>query len=76
MEHEPCKHINIDLIKMQLIFILAHDVMVDFSKSLFISNNSPSFEMKVLHSIPIGPCMVNISGVKLAFSTFKIVLLF
>ena len=46
-EHEPRKHINIDLIKAKLIFVLTNDVTVDFGKSLLITN---SFETKDLHS--------------------------
>ena len=30
IEHEPYKHINIDLIKAKLIFVLTHDFMGDF----------------------------------------------
>ena len=33
IEREPRKHINIDLIKAKLIFVLTHDVTVDFGKS-------------------------------------------
>ena len=46
-EHEPRKHINIDLIKTKLIFVLSNDVTVHFGKSLLIVN---SFETKDLHS--------------------------
>ena len=74
MEREPRKHINIDLIKAKLIFFLTHDVTVDFGKFLLIANNSLSFETKDLHSIPIAPCIVNISGVKLVCSTSEILL--
>ena len=76
IEREPCKHINIDLIKEKLNFVLTHDVMVDFGKSLLMANNSLSFETKDLHSIPIAPCIVNISGVKLACFTSKNLLLY
>ena len=72
IESEPRKHINNNLIKAKLIFVLTHDVMVDFSKSFLIVNNSLSFEMKDLHSIPTAPWIVNISGVKLACFTSKI----
>ena len=75
IKREPRKDINIDLIKAKLIFVLTHDVIVDFGKSLLIANNSLNFETKVLHSIPTAPYVVIISGVKLACSTSKILLL-
>ena len=68
IERDPRKHINISLIKVELIFFLFHDVAAYFGKSLFIVNNSLSFESKDLHAIPIAPCIANISGVKLACS--------
>ena len=75
MERDPRKHIKIDLIKTKLIVVLTHDVTVVFGKSYLIANNSPSFETKVLHSIPIAPCIANISRLKLVCSTSKIFLL-
>ena len=75
IEREPRKHINIDLIKAKLIFVLTHNVTVVFGKSLLIASNSVSFETKDLHSIPIAPYIVNISGVKLACSTSESLLL-
>ena len=75
---EQRKHISINLIKVKLIFVPIHDAMVAFGKSLLIVNNSPSFETKVLHSIPIAACIVdvvNVSCVKLACSTSKVLLL-
>ena len=75
IEREPRKHISIDLIKAKLIFVLAHDVAAYFCNSPFIANTSLSFESEYLYAIPIAPCIANISGVKLACSTSKLLLL-
>ena len=72
---EPRKYTNIDLIKGKLIFVLTFEITVDFGKSLLIANNSLSFETKILRYISIAPCILNVSGVKLACSTSKILLL-
>ena len=75
IKRELRKHINIDLIKAKLIFLFTLDFTVDFGKSSSIANNSLSFETEDLQSIPIVSYIVNISGVKLACSTSKILLL-
>ena len=72
IELDPHKPIKIDLIKAKLIFVLIHDVYVDSSQSLFIANNSLSFEIKVLISIHITPNNVNTNGVKLVSCASKI----
>ena len=50
-------------------------VTVNLGKSLLIVNNSLSFEVEVLNSEPIAPCIVSVSTVKLACYTSKILLL-
>ena len=65
IELDPYKPIKIDLIKAKLIFVFIYDIYVDSSQSLFIANNSLSFEMKVLISIHITPNNLNTNGVKL-----------
>ena len=46
IEREPRKRTNIDLMKMKLIFILPHDVSIDFGRYFWLPNESLSFETK------------------------------
>ena len=70
------KHTNINIIITKLIFVLIHDVRIDFGRCLLVINNPLSFERKVLYSLPIASCILNVSGVKLTCSSPKILTVF
>ena len=73
---EPLKHINIEAICPNVVFICIHDTTIDFGMFVMIDNNSLKFEINFLHSFSIAPCFVKTSGVKLPYLISTIFLLY
>ena len=71
---EPLKQIRADLSNAKHVFPLIHDIVAAYSFPFFRAINSARRLWYLMHSLPIPPVIVNISGVNVPCSMSRTLL--